>query len=29
MARNIEIQARIENVESIVPQAAALADKFL
>ena len=27
MARNIEIKARIENVESIVPKAAALADK--
>ncbi len=27
MARNIEIKARIESVESIVPKAAALADK--
>ncbi|ABQ25724.1 class IV adenylate cyclase [Geotalea uraniireducens] len=27
MARNIEIKARIENVEAIIPKAAALADK--
>jgi adenylate cyclase class IV len=27
MARNIEIKARIENVESLAPKAAALADK--